>query len=101
MPRAVYGDPSRNSRESTRFLEDGDFMRIKNIQLGYTLPQNLTQRVKINKARVYVSGQKLFTFTDYSGQDPEIGRGDVWSPGLDTALYPISKMYIFGVQLSF
>ncbi|WP_430816644.1 TonB-dependent receptor [Carboxylicivirga sp. RSCT41] len=101
IPRAVYGDPSRNSRESTRFLENGDFMRIKNIQLGYTLPENLTQRIKINKARVYVSGQNLFTFTDYSGQDPEIGRGDVWSPGLDTALYPISKMYIVGVQMSF
>lgn len=101
IPRAVIGDPSQNSRESTRFLEDGDFMRIKNIQLGYTLPQDLTQRIKVNKARIYVSGQNLFTFTDYSGQDPEIGRSDVWSPGLDTALYPISKMYIVGVQMSF
>ncbi len=101
IPRAVIGDPSQNSRESTRFLEDGDFMRIKNIQLGYTVPSSLTQRIKINKARVYVSGQNLFTFTKYSGQDPEIGRSDVWSPGLDTALYPISKMYIVGVQLSF
>ncbi|MGQ1788168.1 TonB-dependent receptor [Saccharicrinis sp. GN24d3] len=101
MPRAVIGDPNQNSRESTRFLEDGDFMRVKNIQLGYTLPGELTQKARIQRARLYVSGQNLFTFTDYSGQDPEIGRSDVWSPGLDTSLYPMSRMFLFGVQMTF
>jgi TonB-linked SusC/RagA family outer membrane protein len=100
MPRAVSGDPNNNSRESTRFLEDGGFLRVKNIQLGYTLPSSLTSKVKIQKARIYVSGQNLFTITNYSGQDPEVGRADVWSPGLDKTLYPISKMYLFGVQIS-
>lgn len=100
MPRAILGDPNQNSRESTRFLEDGDFLRVKNIQLGYTIPSSLTQRVKIQKARVYVSGQNLFTFTNYSGQDPEVGRSSVFNSGLDRTLYPISKMYLFGVQIS-
>ncbi|MCU4177221.1 TonB-dependent receptor [Carboxylicivirga sp. N1Y90] len=100
MPRAAFGDPNGNSRESTRFLEDGDYFRIKTIQLGYTLPRVWTEKIKLQKARFYVSGQNLFTFTNYTGQDPEIGRSDVWSPSLDTALYPISKMYIAGVQIT-
>lgn len=101
IPRAVLGDPNQNSRESTRFLEKGDFLRIKNIQLGYSLPSKVSNQLKLSNVRFYISGQNLFTITDYSGQDPEVGSSNVLSPGLDTALYPISKIYLFGVQLSF
>ncbi len=100
MPRAILGDPNQNSRESTRFVEDGDFLRVKNLQLGYTLPQKWTHSIKMNKVRLYMSGQNLLTFTKYSGQDPEIGTSEVLDRGLDTAIYPISKMYVFGIQIS-
>lgn len=101
VPRAVIGDPNQNSRESTRFLEDGDFLRLKNLQIGYTLPKELTTKFKVERLRVYISGENLFTITKYDGQDPEVGRSSVFNSGLDRTLYPISKLYMFGLQLSF
>ncbi len=101
MPRAIFGDPNQNSRPSTRFLEDGDFLRLKNVQVGYTLPSELVSKVKLSRVRVYVSGQNLLTFTGYSGQDPEVGRSSVFNPSLDRTLYPISSLYLVGVQVAF
>ncbi|TAJ14312.1 SusC/RagA family TonB-linked outer membrane protein [Marinilabiliaceae bacterium JC017] len=101
IPRAVLADPNQNTRPSDRYLEDGDFIRLKNIQLGYTLPTVLTEKVNIQRARVYVSGQNLLTITNYSGQDPEIGSSGIWNPGLDITRYPISKMYLMGLQITF
>ena len=100
IPRAVLGDPNRNSRASTRFLEDGDYLRIKTIQLGYSLPSSVLETLELDKFRVYLTGQDLFTFTKYSGLDPEVG-GDVLSRGIDINLYPKYKSIIFGVQLAF
>ena len=100
IPRAVLGDPNRNNRASTRFLEDGDYLRIKTIQLGYSLPANILETLKVDKLRLYVTGQNLFTFTKYSGLDPEVG-GSVLSRGIDIDLYPKYKSIIFGAQLAF
>lgn len=100
IPRAVLGDPNRNSRASTRFLEDGDYLRIKTIQVGYSLPVSVLETLELDKFRVYLTGQDLFTFTKYSGLDPEVG-GDVLSRGIDINLYPKYKSIIFGVQLAF
>lgn len=100
IPRAVLGDPNRNSRASTRFLEKGDYLRVKTIQLGYSLPANILETLQVDKFRVYLTGQNLFTFTNYSGLDPEVG-GSVLSRGIDNNLYPKYKSVIFGVQLAF
>ena len=100
IPRAVLGDPNRNSRASTRFLEKGDYLRIKTIQLGYSLPANVLETLAVDKLRFYLTGQNLFTFTNYSGLDPEVG-GSVLSRGIDINLYPKYKSLIFGVQFGF
>lgn len=100
MPRAILGDPNQNNRASTRFLEDGDYLRIKTIQLGYSFPQSLLDKTFINKLRLYATGQNLFTFTKYTGLDPEVG-GSILSRGIDINLYPKYKSMILGMQLQF
>jgi TonB-linked SusC/RagA family outer membrane protein len=70
MPRAIYGDPNQNNRVSNRYIEDGSYLRIKNITLGYTFPRRLTQPLKLSSLRLYASCQNAFTFTHYSGFDP-------------------------------
>jgi TonB-dependent starch-binding outer membrane protein SusC len=71
-PRAVYGDPNRNTRASDRFIEDGSYLRLKNVVLGYTLPADMSGRLGFRSMRVYLQGQNLLTFTGYSGFDPEV-----------------------------
>lgn len=100
VPRAVLNDPNRNNRASTRFLEDGDYLRLKTLQLGYTLSSDNLKKTFIDRARIFVTGQNLFTITNYSGLDPEVG-GSVLSRGVDLNLYPKYKSLITGVQLSF
>jgi TonB-dependent starch-binding outer membrane protein SusC len=98
-PRLNKNDPNQNfSRSSDFYIEDGDFFRVKTLQLGYTLPKSLLQRVKLNKCRLYISGNNLFTFTKYSGFDPEIGGG---SFGIDRGFYPQARFYLGGVQIGF
>src|SRR5690606_2687790 len=72
MPRAVFNDPNKNTRVSDRFVENGSYLRVKNISLGYTFSSRLVQYAKMNSARIYISCQNLFTFTNYSGFDPEV-----------------------------
>nr|WP_255749392.1 TonB-dependent receptor [Pontibacter liquoris] len=100
VPRAVFGDPNQNARRnSTRFIEDGNYLRLRNIQLGYTLPASLTQRASIERLRVYVSGQNLFTWTGYSGIDPEVGG--TLNAGTDFSSYPNVKTMLLGLQVNF
>lgn len=108
MPRAVYNDPNLNNRESTRFLEDGAYLRLKTIQLGYTISSEITQKIGIDRVRMYVSGQNLLTLTSYSGLDPEVGAYDpteegraVLNTGVDRVLYPQTHSVLFGVQVGF
>ncbi len=100
-PRVSLTDPNQNARVSDRFVEDGSFMRIKNVQLGYTLPKQVASRMKINKFRVYVSAQNLYTLTKYSGLDPEIGALSALEIGIDRGFYPQARTFLGGVQLSF
>ncbi|GAB4022903.1 TonB-dependent receptor [Spirosoma sp. KCTC 42546] len=106
VPRAVSGDPNNNSRTSDRFIEDGSYMRIKNLTIGYTIPVktlgSLTSGV-VSKVRVYVSSQNLLTLTKYTGYDPEIGsrNGTLLRSGIDYANYPQARTFLAGLQLTF
>lgn len=87
---------------SSRFVEDGSYLRLKNLSLGYTLPKQLIQKWNIANLRVYVSGQNLFTITNYSGYDPEINsRSGNLGRGIDYGGYPTAKTYTVGLNLSF
>jgi len=93
-------DPNGNlSKPSSWYIEDGSFFRIKNIELGFTVPQTLSRKVGLSRFRLYVSGQNLFTFTKYTGLDPEIGLGSSTSSGIDGGSYPQSKVYTVGLQV--
>jgi TonB-linked SusC/RagA family outer membrane protein len=107
IPRAISSDPNRNARPSTRFLEDGSFLRLKNVMIGYTVPVNFLDtrtRGAIKSLRVYVSAQNVLTFTKYTGYDPEVGNrtpGSSLTNGIDFAVYPQPKSYQAGIQVSF
>lgn len=101
VPRAVLGDPNGNSRESTRFLESGDFIRLRQVQLGYTLPKHVLGAIKSENLRLYISGQNIFTWTKYTGIDPEFGNSGVLSTGVDSYIFPFTKSYTFGLQFLF
>ena len=96
MPRAIYGDPNQNSRPSDRYLEDGSYLRLKNLTLGYTLPASVTRKMKISSLRFFVTGNNLFTLTSYSGFDPEVGESSI-----DWGTYPITRTFSIGVDLKF
>jgi TonB-dependent starch-binding outer membrane protein SusC len=106
IPRAALGDPNENARTSTRFLENGSYLRLKNISLGYNFAAgNLKSWTKgtISSFRVYVSGQNLLTVTDYSGYDPEVGNrtGNSLTNSIDWAIYPQPKAVQVGIQVNF
>lgn len=101
IPRAVLEDPNRNSRESTRFLENGNFLRMRQAQIGYTLPKSIMQKMKIDNLRFYISGENLFTITGYDGIDPEFSKNSPLDTGIDTDIYPFTRSFTFGAQLSF
>lgn len=100
VPRAIYGDPNDNTRESTRFLENGDFVRLRQIQVGYTLPKAWIKQVYCDRIRFYVSAENLFTITGYSGANPEFSMG-VLDSGIDRFTYPFSRSYTVGAQVTF
>lgn len=91
-----------NSRTSTWHFESGSYLRLQNLSLGYTLPRALTQKFKVEKLRVYVSGQNLFTITDYSGYNPEVNArpSKNLTPGEDYGTYPLARTYMFGLNLT-
>lgn len=101
VPRAVYQDPNNNLRESDRFIENGDFIRLRQLQLGYTLPITVSQKLHLDKLRFYLSGENLFTITSYSGIDPEFARSSVLNSGVDNHIYPFTRSCTLGLQLTF
>ena len=88
------GSPT-NTENSTRFIEDGSYLRLKNLQIGYTLPQHITQKFRCNRLRFYATASNLFTITKYKGYDPEVGGG------VDYGNYPQSRTFTFGLNASF
>lgn len=86
---------------SDYFLEDGSYLRIQNISLGYTLPKSVLNKMKMSNLRFYVSAQNPFTFTKYKGFDPEVGSQSIFLRGVDRGNYPISAVYRGGLSLEF
>ena len=107
IPRAASSDPNQNARSSTRFLEDGSYLRLKNFMLGYNVsakPLASTTKGVIKNIRVYVAAQNVLTFTNYSGYDPEVGNrtpGSSLTNGIDFAVYPQPKALQVGIQATF
>jgi hypothetical protein len=99
FPRLTDSDPNHNfSWMSDFYLEKGDYLRFKIMQLGYTLPNSLVGKAGISKLRVYVTAENLFTLTNYSGYDPEVGGGIF---GIDKGQYPQARTILGGIQLQF
>jgi len=93
VPRATGTDPNGNRRISDRFIEDGSFIRLKNFTLGYNLPERMLERIQFKAIRIYVGGQNIYTWTNYSGYDPEIGSFNL-SPlinEVENGRYPIAQ----------
>jgi TonB-dependent starch-binding outer membrane protein SusC len=110
IPRAVNGDPNANARPSDRFLEDGSYLRIKNLSIGYTLPPSFLSFTNgtVKRFRIYVTSQNLLTVTKYSGYDPEVGNRNIangannfLTQGIDYGQFPQAKTLLGGVQVGF
>ncbi|PSR09580.1 MAG: hypothetical protein C7N36_20185, partial [Bacteroidetes bacterium] len=100
-PRVTFGG-TNIERLSSRFVEDGSYIRLRNLQLGYTLPVAVAQRIYLQSLRVYVSGTNLWTSTDFTGYNPEIYNGSVFDNGIDRGtIYPISKTINVGIDIQF
>lgn len=90
-----------NSLPSEFYIEDGSYFRMKNLQVGYTFPKSILNKINFNKLRVYAGIQNLFTITNYSGYDPEVSSNVLFSRGIDTASYPNARTFTFGFNASF
>ena len=104
IPRMTSANPNGNWQSSDLFIKNGSYMRLKTIQLGYTLPQNLTRVASIQRLRFYVSAENLLTITGYDGFDPELGGGDGASAtamGVDKGIYPQSRTIYVGANITF
>ncbi len=102
LHRAAWGDPTRNGSVSDRVHEDGSFLKIKSINLGYTLKADKLKQIGVQNLRVYVVGQNLFTFTKYTGFDPEVNSyGNDAQFGFDMNAYPQIKSYTLGLNIGF
>lgn len=100
----ISSDPRLNTKASSYYVEDGSYLRLKNLQIGYTFPQAWMSKAKISKLRVYVGVQNLFTITKYKGLDPELAGNDNDDPtnyGIDRSHYPQARTYMVGLNLAF
>lgn len=102
IPRAVFGNIN-NSRVSTRFVEDGSYMRVKALTLSYNVPQSILSRISLGSVKVYATGENLFTFTNYTGYDPEVNAfgGSNTALGVDYGTYPQTRNLILGLNVTF
>ncbi|MFN7279536.1 MAG: TonB-dependent receptor domain-containing protein, partial [bacterium] len=100
MPRYSFVDANNNTRASDRYVEDGSFIKLKNLQLGYTFPSARLERAKLGGLRMYVQARNLFTLTKYTGFDPEISGG-IFDTGIDRGAYPQARSIAVGLDLKF
>jgi TonB-linked SusC/RagA family outer membrane protein len=98
-PRASWG--GYNYIPSDRFIQDGSFVRLRNVTVGYTLPKTVSEKLFVDRLRVYIKGTNLLTLTKYTGYTPEIGSSNVLSNGIDSGIYPVTTVYSFGINLTF
>ena len=101
IPRMTSFNPNRNWRSSDLYIKDGSYVRLKTMQFGYTIPEQITKRVSIQKLRLFVSGENLLTFTGYDGFDPEIASGGYTTIGIDRGIYPQARTISLGANISF
>lgn len=101
IPAARTASHDNNRAYSDYWIEDGSFVRLREITFGYTFPKKLTKYIKVSKFRIYLSAQNPLTFTRYTGFDPEVGNDGVGSRGVDKGNYPVSSQYKAGLQLDF
>ena len=100
-PRLVSNDPNNNQRPSDFYLEDASFLRLRNLQIGYNLPQRMLDRFNLNGLRIYLSANNLFTLTGYKGFDPDIGtNGWILDTGIDKGFYPTNRTVGGGVRIT-
>ena len=99
----MFDSPNNNYRSSDLWVEDASFLRARNVQLGYTLPQKWTKKIAVQRFRVYVQAENLFTITKYTGCDPEVTGGNGFGSdlGVDRGVYPQSRTFSVGVNLNF
>jgi hypothetical protein len=102
-PRISQSDLNNNARSSSWYVENGSYLRLKNIQLGYSLPKAFLHKTKLaSSCRFYLSGQNLLTFTKYGGMDPEVGaNSEIIALGIESQRYPSSKIMTVGVNVTF
>ena len=101
FPRLTYGENKNNNQASTFWIADGSYVRLKNLQIGYTIPSSITKKITLNNLRVFVAAQNLFTITGYSGLDPEIGefnQNPIYK-GVDMGYYPQARTFMFGISM--
>jgi len=103
VPRAIAGDPNENNRISDRYIEDGSYVRIKNIALAYYVPSKYLNKLRIHNLKLYINLQNMWTFTKYTGLDPEVGASQANDNvfGLDNGRYPASRIYTIGTSITF
>lgn len=103
VPRAVVGDPSNNQRLSDRYVEDGSYLKIKSLSLAYNLPKSIVSRLKMSSVKVSATVSNLYTFTKYSGMDPEVGTSSTsdYVIGVDNGRYPTPRIVSFGLNIAF
>ncbi len=101
IPRATSGKSINTDNFSDFLVEDASFLRIQNVQIGYTFDQNTIAKIGMEKVRVYFSANNLHTFTDYQGYDPSASSGDPIGAGIDKGFYPVARTYMLGLNLKF
>ncbi|MDD2821340.1 MAG: TonB-dependent receptor, partial [Flavobacterium sp.] len=100
VPRPIIGDPNGNGRDSNRFIQDGDYLRLQSLEIGYEIP--MPTNSVIQKAKVFVNGQNLLTFTKYTGADPDFNSNDgLISRGYDGGSFPNPRTVSLGVEVNF
>jgi len=100
IPRQTT-DPTRNNVFSSYYVEDGSFLRLRNVQVGYTFPKDMLRKIKLEQLRMYVAANNLFTLTKYMGYDPDLGSSSALSAGVDYGMYPQAKTVMVGLQFKF
>lgn len=101
FPRIIYGDTRNTRGDSDFWLEDGSYLRMRNVQLGYTFQDATLSRLHLSALRLYVSGNNLLTLTKYKGLDPDFINRDVWDRGTDNMAFPNARTFMLGLQVSF